>query len=216
MSVSTEELRRKIKSALELALKTKRPWRYRQSIELIISFRGVDIKKQQEFKFRDNIELPHGLGRAPRICLAIEDDLAQQYANLVYMVIPKSRLETLTKKESKSISRQCDFVLARASLMGLVGKVLGPALGPRGKAPVVIPANADIVSFITRYEKMTKLRTKDQPWVGCKVGTEELPIDHIVENVIAVLHYVEEKIKRPLSQVARIYVKTSSSPAIEV
>jgi large subunit ribosomal protein L1 len=216
MSTTLEELKPRLRTAIELALKSKKPWKYIQSVELIMTFRGVDVKKEQEFRFRDDVELPHGPGKEPRICLIIEDELAQQYSGLVYMDIPKSKLDGITKKDAKKIAQQCDIMLVRATLMGIVGRVLGPALGPRGRSIVPIPANADISNFISRYRKVTRLRSKDQPWVGCRIGTENMSLDYLVDNAMAVLHHVEEKIKRPLTQIARIYVKTTSSPAIEV
>lgn len=216
MSISIESIRPKIRNAIELAIKSRKPWRYTQSVELILTFIGVDVKKQQEFKFRDDIQLPHGVGKEPHICLVVEDELAQQYSRQVHMVIPKSAIDSIDKKRAKRIAQQCDFVLVRANLMGLVGRILGPALGPRGKAPIAVPMNIDVNSYIERYRRMTRLRSKEQQWVGCKIGIETMPIEHLVDNAIAVLHYVEDKIKRPLTQVARIFVKTSSSPAIEV
>jgi large subunit ribosomal protein L1 len=216
VSSSLEELRPKLRTAIELALKTKKPWKYVQSVELVLTFRGVDVKKEQEFRFRDDVELPHGSGKEPRICLVAEDEIVQQYSKLVYMAIPRSKLDGIAKKDAKKIAQQCDIVLVRATLMGIVGRTLGPALGPRGRSIVAVPVNADIMSYITRYKKITRLRSKDQPWVGCRIGTENMPLDHLVDNAMAVLHYVEEKIKRPLTQIAKIYVKTTSSPAIEV
>ncbi|MEM1644684.1 MAG: 50S ribosomal protein L1 [Ignisphaera sp.] len=216
MSVSIEALKPRIRTAIELAIKTKKPWKFTQSIELILTFRDIDVKKEQEFRFRDDVELPHGPGKEPRICLVLEDELASHYAGLVHMVIPKSKIDVITKKDAKRIAQQCDFFLVRATLMGITGRILGPAIGPRGRSIVSIPVNADVQNFITRYRRMTRLRSKDQPWVGCKIGTESMALDHLVDNAMHVLNYVEEKIKRPLTQIARIYVKTTSGPAIEV
>lgn len=216
MSIAIEELKPRLKTAIELAIKSKKPWRYKQSIELILTFKGIDVKKQQEFRFRDNVLLPHGLGKEPKICVVVDDGMAQAISGLVHMVITKSDIQNMDKKTAKKIAQQCDFVLVRAPLMGLVGRSLGPALGPRGKAPIAMPVNVDIVSFIEQHRRMTTLRSKDQPWVGCSIGLESMSIDQLVENAIAVLKYVEDKIKRPLIQTARIYVKATSSPAIEV
>lgn len=216
MSISVDELKSRLRTAIELAVKSKKRWKYKQSVELILTFKGVDIKKQQEFKFRENVYLPHGLGKEPRICIVVDDGMAQAFSGLVHMAIARSEVQNMDKKTAKKIAQKCDFVLVRAPLMGLVGKSLGPSLGPRGKAPIPIPANVDIVSMIEQYRKMTKLRSKDQPWVGCSIGIESMSVDQLVDNAIAVLKYIEDKIKRPLIQTAKIYVKTSSSPAIEV
>lgn len=215
MGASIEELRPRIKNAVELAIRSKKPCKFIQTVELILTFKGIDVKKQPEFRFRDYVRLPHGLGKESRICLVLEDELVNQYSDKT-KALPKSLIEGLDKKSAKKIAQQCDFVLVRANIMGLVGRVLGPALGPRGKAPIAIPMNVDIMKFVEQYKNMTVLRSKDQPWVGCAIGVETMTLDHLVDNAMAVLSYVEEKIKRPLSQVAKIYIKTTSSPAIEV
>ena len=217
MSSSLNELREPLKNAIQLALQVKRPWKYVQSIELILTFRGVDVKKQQEFRFRDTVFLPKGVGKDVKVCVVTDDAMVQKAIEAgAFMGIGKSDLAKIDKKNAKKIANRCDWILVKSDLMGVAGRVLGPALGPRGKAPIPFPPTADIPQLITRYKNAIRLHSKEQPWVGCKIGVEKMSIDELVENAIHVLSYVEEKIKRPLLTVAKIYVKTTSSPAIEV
>jgi len=217
MSFKTQEFVEALKKAVQLALQTKKPWRYTQSVELIMTFKGVDVKKQSEFRFRDVVVLPKGLGKNVKVCVVTEDAGAQDALKAgASIVISKSELSKIDKKSAKKIATQCDWLLVKTDLMGLAGRALGPALGPRGKAPVPFPPTADITQLISRYKNATRLHSKEQPWVGCRIGVESMAVEDLVDNALAVLSYVEDKIKRPLLEVAKVYVKVTSSPAIEV
>jgi large subunit ribosomal protein L1 len=93
---------------------------------------------------------------------------------------------------------------------------LAPALGPRGKVPVPVPPNADITAFINRYKSAVMLRVKDQPQVMCRVGTEDMDVNEIVENIYKVLGTLEGKLPNPRNNIARIIVKTTMGPPVEV
>ena len=104
----------------------------------------------------------------------------------------------------------------KTDLMPLVGRTLAPALGPRGKVPIPVPPNADIVSFVERYRSAVMLRVKDQPQVMCRVGTEDMKVEDIVENIFKVLSTLEAKLPNPRNNIARIIVKTTMGPPVEV
>ena len=213
---SIEQLSEKLKKMIYYAIATKKPWKYTQSVELIVAFRGIN-PKQPEFRFRDVVILPKGLGKDVKICVVADGDMARQAKEAgAYKVITKDEVSRIDKKTAKKIAQECDWVLVRADLMGIAGRVLGPALGPRGKAPIPVPPNANISDFIKQYKNATRLFTKDQPFVACKIGSESMSIEDLTENAITVLNYIENKVKRPLLQFSKIYVKTTSGPAIEV
>ncbi|MCI4436430.1 MAG: 50S ribosomal protein L1 [Ignisphaera sp.] len=217
MSIKSPEFIDALKKSIQLALATKRPWKYPQSVELIVTFKDVDVKKQPEFRFRDAVLLPKGIGKKMNVCVVVDDAQVQEAQKAgAAMVISKSELSKIDKKAAKKIAEQCNWILVRADLMGLAGRVLGPALGPRGKVPVPLPPNASLSEMVMRYSNTTRLHSKEQPWVGCKIGLETMSLDDLVENALAVLSYIEDKVKRPLLGFAKIYVKTTSSPSIEV
>ncbi len=213
---TAEQLVDKLRKAIGYAIATKKPWKFKQSVELIVAFRGIN-PKLPEFRFRDPVTLPKGLGKEVKVCVVADGDMAHRAKEAgAYKVITKDELNRIDKKTAKKIAQECDWVLVKADLMGLAGRVLGPALGPRGKAPIPVPPNADIASYIQRFKNTTRLFTKDQPFVACKIGTEDMTIDDLVENAVTVLNYIENKIRRPLTQIGKIYVKTTSGPSIEV
>jgi len=214
---SIESIRDQLAKAIRYAIQAKKPWKYVQSVELIVAFRGVDIRKHPEFRFRDAVPLPHGLGKEVKVCVVADGPMADQAkAAGAYRVVSRDEIAKYDKKAAKKLAQECDWVLIRADIMGIAGRILGPALGPRGKAPIPVPPNADITKLIEQYKNTTRLFSRDQPFVACKIGTENMSIEHLVDNAITVLNHIENKVKRPLLTFSKIYVKTTSSPAIEV
>ena len=100
--------------------------------------------------------------------------------------------------------------------MPLVGKILGPALGPRGKLPVPVPPNADIAPLITKHRKTVVVKMRNQPIIQCAVGTADMKEEQIVDNIQAVLRLVEGKLKRGLKNVKLAFVKTSMGKPVEI
>jgi large subunit ribosomal protein L1 len=118
------------------------------------------------------------------------------------------------KKLAKKFAKRCDWVLVQAPLMGLAGGILGPALGPRGKAPTPVPPNADIVALIERFRRSVWVRIRNQPQVMVRVGTEDMEPEKIVENINAIVNAIEHKLGQ--GKIARLYVKKTMGPPMAV
>jgi len=204
-----------IKRAVLEAIKLGSGRRFKQSVELIVVFRGYD-PKSPDIKFRDVVYLPKGLGKTPKILVIAEGELLTKAKELGIDVLGREEIQKLSKREAKRIARKYDWFLVKSDLMTVVGKVLGPSLGPRGKFPIPIQPSANLDSIIKQYSMSTRLRNKEQPWVGCRVGTEDMDPDDITENILTVLEFVESKIKKPIESVCRVYIKTTMGEPVEV
>jgi len=200
-----------VKKAIELG----RGRRFKQSVELIVVFKGFD-PKSPEIKFRDAIVLPKGLGKDPKVLVVANGDMLIKAKEAGVDTLSDSELKSLSKRDVKKLARKYDWVLVKADLMAIAGRILGPALGPRGKFPIPVPLNADIGAVVKRFLLSTRLRNKEQSWVGCRVGTEDMSPEDIAENIMTVLEHIKSKIKRPLETSTKIYVKTSMGPPVEV
>ncbi|RLG80674.1 MAG: 50S ribosomal protein L1 [Thermoprotei archaeon] len=211
MALTKEGIANAVRKAIELG----KGRRFKQSVELIITFKGFS-PKAPEVKFRDTIFLPKGLGKPPKILVIATGDTLLKARGAGIDAFSDGELKAMSRRELRKIAKSYDWVLVRSDLMASIGRVLGPALGPRGKFPVPVPVSADIVSVVKRYMNTTRLRNKEQLWVGCRVGSEDMEPEDIVENILAVLEHVKGKIKRPLETSTKIYVKTSMGPPVEV
>ncbi len=211
MPLTREAIVDAIKKAIELGKGRK----FKQSVELIVVFKGFD-PKSPEIKFRDAIVLPKGLGKTPKILVVANGDMLLKAKELGIDTLSDTELKSLSRREAKKLARRYEWVLVKADLMAMAGRILGPALGPRGKFPIPVPLNADIGAIVKRYMLSTRLRNKEQSWVGCKVGTEDMNPENIAENVMTVLEHIKSKIKRPLEASTKIYIKTTMGPPVEV
>lgn len=207
-----------MKAIEEVKEKTKER-NFVQSLELVLNLKDIDIKSP-EGRIRERIELPHSTAKkSNKICIIATGELAlkakKAKANLV---IGRDDLNALAgkKKDLREIANEYDFFLAEAPLMPLVGKILGSALGPRGKMPVPLPPSADVGEIMDRYRKMVSVRIRNQPILQCRIGTEDMKEEQIAENIQAVIRAIERKLKRGMKNIKSIYIKTSMGPSVKV
>ncbi|MGD8545461.1 MAG: 50S ribosomal protein L1 [Candidatus Bathyarchaeota archaeon] len=207
-----------MKAIEEVKEKTKER-NFVQSLELVLNLKDIDIKSP-EGRIRERIELPHSTAKkSNKICIIATGELAlkakKSKANLV---IGRDDLNALAgkKKDLREIANGYDFFLAEAPLMPLVGKILGSALGPRGKMPVPLPPSADVGEIMNRYRKMVSVRMRNQPILQCRIGTEDMKEEQIAENIQAVIRAIERKLKRGMKNIKSIYIKTSMGPSVKV
>jgi large subunit ribosomal protein L1 len=205
-------------SAVKESKEKSKKRNFTQSVELILSLQDIDIKSS-EGRLQEIVELPHASEQLNKICVIASGELAlkAKRAN-ADMVIDRVELERLAgkKKELRKIANDYDFFIAEAPLMPLVGKVLGPSLGPRGKMPVPVPPTADISSLIAKYRKVVILRMRNQPIIQCRVGMENMKEEEITENIQAVLRVVEGKLKRGVKNIKHVYIKTSMGAPVKI
>jgi large subunit ribosomal protein L1 len=209
--LTREELAGAIRRAIELG----RGRKFKQSVELIFTFKGFD-KKAPEIRFRDAVVLPKGLGKPVRILVVADGALRLAAQKLGLDTLSPEQLRGMSKREIKKIARRYDWFLVSSELMSSVGRILGPALGSRGKAPIPVSPQAPLETVVKQYLSSTWLRNKEQNWVGCRIGTEDQPIEDLVDNAMAVIEFVGSKIKRPLEGSTRIFVKTTMGFPVEV
>ena len=192
--------------------------KFTQSIELILDIKEIDMKSP-EGKIQQVVDLPHITGKPNKIVVIATGELALKAKQAkVDKVLERADLEALAgkKKELRKLGSTYDVFLAEAPLMPLVGRLLGPVLGPRGKLPVAVPPTADITPLITKHHKTIVVRMRNQPIIQCAVGTADMKEEDIVDNIQAVLRMLEGKLKRGLKNVKYVFIKTSMGTPIKI
>ena len=192
--------------------------KFNQTIELILNIKEIDMKAP-EGKIRQIVELPHATAKPNKICVIASGELALKARKAeAELVLEKADLEALAgkKKELRKLASNYDMFISEAPLMPLVGRILGPALGPRGKLPVPVPLNADIASLILKNRKTVVVKMRNQPIIQCSVGTENMKDEEIVANIQAVLRIVEGKLKRGLKNIKFAFIKTSMGEPVRI
>jgi len=206
-----------VTKAVQEAKKNSKDRKFTQSIDLTINLKELDMTKPEN-RIDEELVLPHGTGKPVKVGVIAEGELALQSKNIADVVIRKDELKELTKdkKKAKKLANDIDFFVAQIDLMPLIGKSIGPILGPRGKMPKPIPHNAPVKSIVERLKKTMKIKTKDQPVIKVLAGTEEMDSEKLVENIDTILKFVERKLERGQSNMKSIYIKTTMGQSIKL
>jgi len=192
--------------------------KFNQTVDLILNIKEVDMKAP-EGKIQAVVELPHATAKPNKVLVVASGELAMKarHAN-ADKVIERGDLEALAgkKKELRKLANEYDVFVSEAPMMAMVGKTLGPVLGPRGKMPIPVPPNADIIELLKKHRKTVVVRMRAQPIIQVSVGSEGMSEDDLFDNVQAVLRFLEGKLKRGLKNVKNVYIKTSMGVPVKI
>ena len=211
-------MKQEILEAVKKAKEESKPRNFTQSIDVVITIKDLDVKKPEN-RIDEEILLPNGRGKDVKIAFIADGELALQAKNSgADLVINKTELEEMGKdrKEAKKIANRHDFFVAQADMMPLVGRFLGPVLGPRKKMPKPVPATIKPEPIMERLKSTVKVRIKDQPVIQALVGTQDMDDELIVDNIEAVLTVLDQKLEKGRNQIKTMYVKTTMGPVARV
>ena len=184
--------------------------KFKQSVEMIMVFRDVDVKKG--FAINETIQLPKKTSKPASVCIMASGDMGikAKSAN-ADMVMDENELTKLSadKKKSKKVINDYDFFLADTKLMPAVGKKLGQLLGPRGKMPTPVPFNAPIESFLERFRSSVKIKAKGSLSLSCRIGEESMDDADLATNANAVMTAVEKTLPNGSKNIKKIMFKTT-------
>jgi len=192
--------------------------KFTQSIDLVVRLREIDLKKPEN-RINEAIPLPNPPEKALKVCVIASGDLGTRAKSAgADMVVGRQEIENLArdKKGARKLAQEYDFFIAEAPLMPLVGRALGSFLGPRGKMPTPVPPNAAIDQIIANHRKMVRVRMREQPVLQCRVGTEAMPDEKLVENIQAVVSRIEQKLERGFKNIGEILVKGTMSKPVKI
>jgi len=192
--------------------------KFTQSIDLVVRLREVDLKKPEN-RINETLPLPNAIEREVKVCVVASGDLATRAkAAGADRVVGREDIEALgrDKKAARKLAQEYDFFIAEAPLMPVVGRALGSFLGPRGKMPTPVPPNAAIDQIVASHRKMVRLRLREQPVLQCRIGTEKMPDDKLIENIQTVVSRIEQKLERGFKNVAEILLKATMTKPVKI
>ena len=211
-------MKQEILEAVKKAKEGSKPRNFTQSVDVVITIKDLDVRKPEN-RIDEEVFLPNGRGKPVKIAFIADGELALLAKNAgADLVINKADLEELGKdrKEAKKMANRHDFFVAQADMMPLVGRFLGPVLGPRKKMPKPVPASAKPEPLMEKLKGTVKVRIKDQPVVQALVGSQEMGDEDIADNIEAVLGVLDQKLEKGRSQIKSMYVKTTMGPVARV
>jgi len=189
--------------------------KFKQSIELIITFKDIDVKKG--FAINEVVQLPKTSSPAT-VCIIATGDMNQKAkAAKADTVIGTEELEKYgnNKRESRKFINKHDFFLADTKIMPVVGKTLGQLLGPRGKMPTPVPFDASIEAFLERFRSCIKVRSRASLSVSSKIGDVSMEDSDLAINAHTVLNAIEKKLPNGEKNMRKILIKTTMGKPIK-
>ena len=210
----TQEIIDAVKEAKEQA----KPRNFTQSIDVIINLKDLDVRKPEN-RFSEEVALPNGRGKEIKIGVIADGELALAAKNAgVDVVISKEDLQEFGKdrKAAKKVVNSVDSFIAQADMMPLVGRFLGPILGPRNKMPKPVPASARIEPLLDRVQSTIKVGVKQQPSIQILVGTQDMEDEKLAENIEAVLAVLDRNLEKGRNQIKSMYIKATMGSVVRV
>ena len=202
---------------IKKAKESEKARKFQQSIELILVFKDIDVKKG--FAINETIQLPKKMSKSASVCIIAAGDLGIQAKNAkADRVMNEAELIELgkNKRESRKVINKHDFFLADTKLMPTVGKVLGQLLGPRGKMPTPIPFNAPVEALLERFRTSVGVKVKGSLSLSCKIGEESMEDTDLAANANAVAATIEKKLPNGDKNIRKIMIKTTMGKAIRL
>ena len=134
------------------------------------------------------------------------------------LVLSKEDLEELGKdrKAAKKMANITDSFVAQADMMPVVGRFLGPILGPRKKMPKPVPASIKLDPLLDRLQSTIKVGVKQQPSIQVLVGTQDMDDQAIADNIEAVLAVLDRNLEKGRNQIKSMFIKTTMGSVVRV
>ncbi|MDR3223311.1 MAG: 50S ribosomal protein L1 [Methanobrevibacter sp.] len=204
--------------AVKKAKEQSKPRNFTQSIDIIINIKDLDVKKPEN-RFDEEVSLPNGRGKDVKIGFIADGELVVQAKSAgIDLVIDKVGLEEIGKdrKQAKKLANRYDFFVAQADMMPLVGRFLGPVLGPRKKMPKPVPSSVKVEPLIKRLKSTVKIGIKTQATIQTLVGTQDMSDDEITENINTILATLEQNLEKGRNQIKSMFIKTTMGSVVRV
>ncbi len=207
--------RKKLAEAIKKALEDKGKKKFRQSVELIINMRGIDLAKSEN-RLNLDIALPKGKGgKELKSAVFAEGNMADdaKRAGADLIITPDAIASWAEPAKVKELADNY-FLLAQPNLMGAVAKSLGQTLGRRGKLPKPVVGN--IRELIDRSKRSVRIVSKGKylPVAQALIGTEAMDSEELVENAEAVYEAVKNKVNE--GNIKSVFVKLTMSKPVRV
>lgn len=198
-----------LKNKIEEAIKTKEKRRFKQSLELIIVLKDVDIKE-----IKNNISiitLPYFNDSK----VVVFSEIKRSDINAESISLKEIETVSQNKRLAKKFARSFDFSLAETKLIPIIGKLLGKFLAPLGKMPIPITDEKKLNENIEKLKRSRKINLK-QNQIQIKIGKEDMKLEELFENAKSAMNQVVSNLPNGEKNIKKIYVKLTMSKPIRV
>ncbi len=208
-------------TALAELAKIAQKRKFTQSVELMINFTGLDMKKPTN-QVNVKVVLPHptGKGSGKVLVFAKNNDFADSIKGRVDKVVLDKEIEALAKDKAKiGEVMTYDAIFAEGPAMLTVAKYLGQQLAPKGKMPKLIPSLNSFDEILAKARTQITVSNRKgrfMPVVHAVIGREGMKNEEMVANMIAVYDAVLEALPQKKQNIKNAYIKMTMSPPVKV
>ncbi len=189
------------------------PRKFKQSVDLIINLREIDLKKNP---INVLVDLDHRV-KDKKIAAFLEKKTK------IVDTIAKSEFDAFKdKKKMKKLIKEYDFFIAHAKLMPAVATDFGRVLGPAGKMPspqlgVLIGAEDDdnIKQLVDRINSVVKIKPKE-PSIKVAIGNEVDKDENLADNATSIYNEVFKLLPEGRENVRSVMIKFTMSKPVKV
>ena len=193
---------------------------FKQSIDIIINLRGINMKKT-EHNIDVFVSLPYGKGKKTRVCALIGPELEDNAKMVCDKYILVDDFPKYKKSDIRKVAEDFNFFIAQANIMPKIASSFGRVLGPRGKMPnpkagCIVPPNANLTQIYERLQKTVRVNSKSSPLLQCSVGTEDTSLEHIADNVLTVYSSVLNILPNEKNNIKDVYLKFTMGKPVKI
>jgi len=210
------------KKAIELVKNNSPKRNFKQSYDLIINLKDLDMKKPDQ-QVTNWAVLRYGRGKKAKTCALVGPELADNAKENCDTVIMHDEFAKYAedKKLIKKLAKNHDFFIAQANIMPDVAKTFGRILGSRGKMPnpkigCVVPPNANLKTLVEKLQNTVGLIAKTQLSIKCRIGTEEMKDEEVLDNIITIYNNLSHNLPAEERNIKNMQLKFTMGPAVTI
>lgn len=198
-----------LKNKLEEAIKKREKRNFKQSVELIIVLRDVDIKNLKNSL--SLVTLPY-LNESK---VVVFSEVKKEGINAENITLREVENISQHKRFAKKFARKFDFSLSETKLIPQIGKLLGKFLAPLGKMPIPITDEKKLNEQIDKLRKSRRINLK-QNQIQIKIGKEDMKIEELYENAKSAINQIVSVLPNGEKNIRKMYIKLTMSKPIRV
>jgi large subunit ribosomal protein L1 len=212
---------KQVLEALKKLKETSPKRNFKQAIDLIITFKDIDMKKTEN-QMTLFASVPNPTGKDVKICALVGPEMKEE-AKPADRTVLLDEFEKYKqdKKTAKKLANEFDFFVAQANLMVQVAGAFGRVLGPKGKMPnpkagCVVPSKTNLKPIVEKLKKSIKLMSRNTLMVQCSIGKEDTDENKVAENILSVYNQVLHSLPQEKNNIKEVMIKLSMSKPVRV
>lgn len=207
--------------ALNKAKENSKKRNFVQSVDFILNFKGIDLKKQEN-QIDIFVEFPNKLKKKISVCAFVEHDLEEESKKVFdEIILPESFNKFKDKKESRKLASKHNYFVAQSSLMPSVANTFGRVLGPMGKMPnpkigAVITGSSNLKPLYDKLQRTLRIMSRSNPAMQCFVGKENTDDNELCNNVLAAYSSILSALPNEKLNVKNVFIKLTMGKAVKI